>query len=125
MEELEGRLDAHAHVAMVRAARDARFNMLRVWGGGMVLPDAFYDACDRYGLLVYHDMPYAQVGILLLLNPSLLWRWQELDAAAAAARVPPSLEVALLPLGIMPHPWLSSSALSSPSLPTLPPHPFP
>ena len=62
MEELEGRLSARAHAAMVRAARDARFTMLRVWGGGMFLPDAFYDACDRDGLLVYHDMQFAQSG---------------------------------------------------------------
>ena len=34
----------------------------RVWGGGMFLPDAFYDACDGMGLLVYHDMQYAQSG---------------------------------------------------------------
>ena len=30
MEELEGRLSARAHVAMVRAAKEARFNMVRV-----------------------------------------------------------------------------------------------
>ena len=43
-------------------ASGGRFNMLRVWGGGMFLPEAFYDACDRMGLLVYHDMQYAQSG---------------------------------------------------------------
>jgi hypothetical protein len=62
MEELEGRLSARAHVAMVRAAKEARFTMVRVWGGGMFLPDAFYDACDADGLLVYHDMQFAQSG---------------------------------------------------------------
>lgn len=33
-----------------------------VWGGGMFLPDAFYDACDEFGILIYHDMQYAQEG---------------------------------------------------------------
>ena len=47
---------------MVSSAAAARFNMLRVWGGGAFLPDAFYDACDARGLLVYHDMQYAQSG---------------------------------------------------------------
>ena len=28
----------------------------------MFLPDVFYDACDQLGLLVYHDMQYAQEG---------------------------------------------------------------
>jgi len=25
-------------------------------GGGIFLPDAWYDACDEYGVMVYHDM---------------------------------------------------------------------
>ena len=28
----------------------------------MFLPDAFYDACDEFGILIYHDMQYAQEG---------------------------------------------------------------
>eukprot|EP00662_Eupelagonemidae_sp_cell21_P026622 gene26622-1366_t len=35
-------------------------NTLRVWGGGVYMPDAWYDACDDAGILVYHDMMYAQ-----------------------------------------------------------------
>ena len=27
----------------------------------MFLPDAFYDACDEFGIMLYHDMQYAQV----------------------------------------------------------------
>jgi len=61
-DELEGRWSAAAHAEMVSSAAAARFNMLRVWGGGAFLPDAFYDACDARGLLVYHDMQYAQSG---------------------------------------------------------------
>lgn len=56
MEELEGWMDAEAHRALVKSAVDAKMNTLRVWGGGMFLPDAWYDACDELGILVYHDM---------------------------------------------------------------------
>jgi hypothetical protein len=35
MEEMEGWMDADAHVAAVRSAADGRFNMLRAWGGGI------------------------------------------------------------------------------------------
>ena len=62
MEELEGRMAADAHRILVESAANAAFNTLRVWGGGMFLPDAWYDACDELGLMVYHDMQYAQVG---------------------------------------------------------------
>ena len=56
MDQLEGRLTEDAHRIMVYSAAEAGMTMLRVWGGGMVLPQSFYDACDEMGILVYHDM---------------------------------------------------------------------
>ena len=62
MEELEGRQAADAYVALVRSAAAGGMNVLRVWGGGIYLPSAFYDECDRVGLVMYHDMMYAGDG---------------------------------------------------------------
>ena len=62
MEEMEGRMSTTAHQQLVRNAVAGGMNTLRVWGGGMFLPDAWYDACDEYGIMVYHDMQYAQGG---------------------------------------------------------------
>ena len=39
MEELEGRMAANAHRQLVQSAVDGGMNTLRVWGGGMFLPD--------------------------------------------------------------------------------------
>jgi beta-mannosidase len=45
--------------AQLLRARAMNMNMIRVWGGGLHESDAFYDACDELGLLVWQDFPYA------------------------------------------------------------------
>jgi beta-mannosidase len=40
-------------------ARQANMNALRVWGGGLREKAAFYECCDRLGLLVWQELPVA------------------------------------------------------------------
>jgi hypothetical protein len=58
MDQLEGRLDGRAHRTVVQSAAQANMNMIRIWGGGMIPPKDFYDACDEEGILLYHDMMF-------------------------------------------------------------------
>eukprot|EP00435_Cladocopium_sp_Y103_P024112 s4048_g5.t2 len=62
MENLEGRMNGEAHRIMVRSAAHGGMNTLRIWGGGIFMPDEFYETCDELGLIVFHDMMYAQLG---------------------------------------------------------------
>jgi mannosylglycoprotein endo-beta-mannosidase len=41
--------------AEIRFHRDMNLNLIRVWGGALVERPEFYQACDKYGLLVMQD----------------------------------------------------------------------
>ncbi len=60
MEELEGRHSDAAHRRLVQSAAEGGFNTFRLWGGGIFQLDAWYDACDEFGILIYHDAMFAQ-----------------------------------------------------------------
>ncbi len=44
---------------LLKQARDAHFNCIRVWGGGNYPYDGFWDACDELGLVVWEDFMFA------------------------------------------------------------------
>lgn len=62
MDAMEGRYDVQAHVTLVQSAVAAGMNTFRVWGGGIYYPDVFYDTADEEGVLLYHDIQFAQEG---------------------------------------------------------------
>ncbi len=53
------RLTPERYERWIRDCAAANMNMLRVWGGGYYEDEAFYDLCDRYGILVWQDFMFA------------------------------------------------------------------
>ncbi len=44
---------------LVSDAAEANFNMLRTWGGGFYEDSKFFELCDRAGMMVWLDFPFA------------------------------------------------------------------
>ena len=53
------RMTAKRYQRWIDLAVRGNQNMLRVWGGGIYEDDAFYDECDRKGVLVWQDFCFA------------------------------------------------------------------
>lgn len=50
------RFSKERYDAEVRFHRDMNLNLIRVWGGALIERPDFFEACDKYGMLVFQDM---------------------------------------------------------------------
>lgn len=44
---------------LLRMAKDAHMNLLRMWGGAMVGKESMFDLCDEMGIMVWQEFPLA------------------------------------------------------------------
>jgi beta-mannosidase len=58
-DNFQSRVTRERYEHMIRSAAEANMNMLRLWGGGIYEDDLFYDLCDSYGILIWHDLMFA------------------------------------------------------------------
>jgi mannosylglycoprotein endo-beta-mannosidase len=50
------RFSQERYDAEVRFHRDMNLNLIRIWGGAITERPEFYNACDKYGILVFQDL---------------------------------------------------------------------
>lgn len=48
---------------LLRLAQRAHVNLLRVWGGGLIETEAFYERCDALGIMVWQEFTQSSSGI--------------------------------------------------------------
>ncbi len=58
-----GAIENDKYVKLITQAKEANYNMLRVWGGGIYEHDVFYETCDRLGIMVWQDFMFACADI--------------------------------------------------------------
>ncbi|MFN3648148.1 MAG: glycoside hydrolase family 2 protein [Armatimonadota bacterium] len=80
LDVLSGTVDLDRYEQVLRLARDANVNLLRVWGGGGVEKEVFYRLCDRYGIMVWQELPPAGEA------PSLTALQEQTEAILARRR---------------------------------------
>ncbi|MGC9336358.1 MAG: glycoside hydrolase family 2 protein, partial [Anaerolineae bacterium] len=56
---LPGLVTTDDYEALLSLAKQANMNLLRVWGGGLREKKAFYELCDRKGILIWQEFPFA------------------------------------------------------------------
>lgn len=62
LHHLYGCVGDDTYRARLRQARDAHVNAVRVWGGGIIEKEIFYDLCDEYGILIWQDFIQSSAG---------------------------------------------------------------
>lgn len=62
-EQMYGRVRPERYERLLTLAKEAGCNLLRVWGGGLLEREQFYDLCDRLGILVWQEFPLSSSGI--------------------------------------------------------------
>ena len=54
-----GIITRERYLELLDMAYHANFNLLRVWGGGIVNKDAFFEICDSLGIMIWQEFPLA------------------------------------------------------------------
>ncbi|MCL5745431.1 MAG: beta-mannosidase, partial [Acidobacteria bacterium] len=70
-------LPRERYLWLLRAAKNAGIQMIRIWGAGLIEPEAFYSAANELGILVWQDFP---IGNTIVPDfPQRVWEAQVLQ----------------------------------------------
>lgn len=58
-----GRIQPETVERFLRMVKDANCNLVRIWGGGLIESEWFYNLCDRLGLMVWQEFIQSSSGI--------------------------------------------------------------
>lgn len=63
LDHIYGDIPRKRYEATLRAIANMNVNMIRVWGGGIIEKECFYNLCDELGLMVWQEFIQSSSGI--------------------------------------------------------------
>lgn len=63
LDHVYGNVQKERYRLMVTAMAQARVNLVRIWGGGLIEKEDFYDLCDENGILIWQEFIQSSSGI--------------------------------------------------------------
>ncbi len=63
LDHMYGCVTRERYDRMLSLAKSGHVNLIRVWGGGMIEKEDFYELCDLYGILVWQEFIQSSSGI--------------------------------------------------------------
>lgn len=63
LDHIYGNVSREQYAHLVEAMVNAGVNLVRVWGGGLIEKEEFYDLCDENGILVWQEFIQSSSGI--------------------------------------------------------------
>jgi beta-mannosidase len=54
-----GTISRETYEPLLKYAKEAHFNLLRMWGGSMISKESFFDLCDEMGIMVWQEFMLA------------------------------------------------------------------
>ena len=74
-DSIYARVSDSKYETLISEAKEANFNMIRIWGGGNFEKDIFYELCDQNGIMIWHDFMFA----CAVYPDNLVWFSQEVE----------------------------------------------
>lgn len=63
LDQQYGTVKKEKYRSMVQLMKEAHINLVRVWGGGLIEKEAFYECCDEAGIMVWQEFIQSSSGI--------------------------------------------------------------
>jgi beta-mannosidase len=87
VDSLMGRVREEDYAELIKMAKEANINMLRVWGGGLREKRYFYEICSREGILVWQEFPFSCIFLGHLPTSEPFLRLAEKEVASIVRSV--------------------------------------